>query len=95
MIPVPDNVLINLANAFSFDPIAMEKIGGGREDSDGVIYSYGNDSSRRLLKIIAKKLNDTFAYNNTLERARFFAYLGENDIPVVTPKPNKNGNLFN
>ena len=93
MIPVPDKALKYLADAFSFDCNNMKKFGGGREDSDGVIYSHGKGKSRHVLKIISKNLNDAFAYSHTLERARFFEYLGKNSIPVVAPKPNKTGNL--
>jgi len=45
MIPVPDNVLTNLANAFSFDLKVMKKIGGGREDSDDELYLIDFDVS--------------------------------------------------
>lgn len=77
MIPVPNEVLNYLAESFAFEPSSLEKIGGGREDSDGIVYASGNGSTRRTLKIIAKNINDASAHFKTFERVRFFAYLGK------------------
>jgi len=94
MIPVSNEVLNYLAESFAFEPSTLEKIGGGREDSDGVVYASGYGLTRRTLKIIAKNINDASAYFKTFERAHFFAYLGEHEVPVVTPMPNANGRLI-
>ena len=94
MIPVPKNVLSFFVESFSFNPNSLEKIGGGREDSDGVVYSEVDGSPKHVLKIIVSNINDTSAQFKTMERARFFAYLGNQGVSVVSPMLNKNGRLI-
>jgi Ser/Thr protein kinase RdoA (MazF antagonist) len=94
MIPVPHDVLDCLSRKFSFEPDTLTKIGGGREDSDGVVYTSYNEPRKRIIKITAHKADDASADFKLSERAKFFAYLGNHQVPVIAPMPNANGNLI-
>ncbi len=93
MIPVPSSILAVLLERFKA-PTA-EKFGGGREDSDGVVYAYPYGAGRRLLKILAFPVEEQqkaiFCFE---ERLRFMRFLGENGAPVVYPLLSPQGNLY-
>ena len=40
MIPVPQTVLESLARSFGTTAAELSHFGGGREDSDGIVYAY-------------------------------------------------------
>ena len=94
MKPVPAEVLHTLARSFAFDPTALQQIGGGRIDSDGVVYAAGEENRKRVLKITHHDRSETHALPFALERTRFFAYLGANGVPVTNPQPSASGKLI-
>lgn len=95
MIPVPENVLANLAAAYDVPPAALSYFSGGREESDGVLYAYPFASQQRLLKVMAvpadKELMGLFQLE---ERLKFARFVGENGVRLVLPQLSAQGRLF-
>jgi Ser/Thr protein kinase RdoA (MazF antagonist) len=95
MIPVSPSALQALAQQFDLAPEALTHFGGGREDSDGIVYAYPFQNTRRLLKIMAfpeaEQQRGLFCLD---ERLRFMHFLGKNGAPVAFPIPSPRGNLY-
>lgn len=94
MKPVPMDVLNRLSGAFHLDAAELKPLGGGRQDSDGVTYTARRDGQALVLKIVGKQAAEEHALRSVLERAAFFAYLGEHGVRVVSPIRNAAGNLI-
>jgi len=98
MVPVPDEAFRALAAAFGLDPPSLRLLGGGSEASDGVVFATPEGPGRRVLKILAATQPDASRRADMAvrvgERAKFFAYLGANGIPVVSPVPGREGRLL-
>ncbi|MFZ6027595.1 MAG: phosphotransferase enzyme family protein [Chloroflexota bacterium] len=95
MIPVPPNVLVELAPAFGLAAGALTHFGGGREDSDGIVYAYPYRETRRLLKVMAvpaaEQRRSLFYLD---ERLRFMHFLSENGASVAFPILSPQGHLY-
>lgn len=50
MIKVSSNALNNLCKVYQISESDLAFLGGGREDSDGIAYSYSSDGKKRCLK---------------------------------------------
>ncbi len=95
MIPVPQSALEALAQSFGTTAANLRHFGGGREESDGVVYAYPHQDTRRLLKIIAIPAENPHAGMFCLdERLRFMRFLGENGAPITFPRLSPAGNLY-
>jgi Ser/Thr protein kinase RdoA (MazF antagonist) len=95
MIPVPQYALESLARSFGTVAANLYYFGGGREESDGVVYAYPHEDTRRLLKIIAVPIDDQSRGMFCLqERLRFMRFLGENGAPIAFPQLSPEENLF-
>jgi Ser/Thr protein kinase RdoA (MazF antagonist) len=84
-----------LAQTYQISPDTLTHFGGGREDSDGIVYAYPYGETRCLLKILAfpeaESRRGLFCLD---ERLRFMHYLGENGAAVAFPLPSPQGNLY-
>ena len=95
MIPVPSQVLEQLAAFYGVQADQLRRFGGGREDSDGIVYSYPSGTGRQLLKILAIPEKDQHRGLFCLdERLRFVRFLGEHQAPIVYPLLSPQGNLY-
>ena len=95
MIPVPAPVQESLARLFATTADALTHFGGGREDSDGVIYAYPQGDDRWLLKVLAIPLEEQRRSLFCLEeRLRFVEYLGRHGAPVIRPQLSPQGALY-
>jgi Ser/Thr protein kinase RdoA (MazF antagonist) len=95
MIPISNTALQALAQTFQIAPDTLAHFGGGREDSDGIVYAYPFGDARRLLKILAFPEADSRRGLFCLdERLRFMRFLGENGAAVAYPLPSPEGNLY-
>lgn len=95
MISVPPTVLEALAHKFDLAAGSLTHFGGGREDSDGIVYAYPCQETRRLLKVMAvpeaEQRRGLFCLD---ERLRLMRFLGENGAAVAFPLPSPHGNLY-
>jgi Ser/Thr protein kinase RdoA (MazF antagonist) len=95
MIPVPQSVLESLARSFGTKADQLSHFGGGREESDGVVYAYPCQDTRRLLKILAIPVEDRQRGMLGLEeRLQFAHFLGENGAYIAFPHLSPQGNLY-
>ncbi len=95
MIPVPLAILKQFAALYGTESTHLVHFGGGRDDSDGVLYAYPYQDRRRLLKIMALSAeNPRLALLHLEERLRFMEFLGEKGAPVVFPQLSPQGNLY-
>lgn len=95
MIPVPQAVLEPLAQSFGTVATSLSHFGGGREESDGVVYAYPYKDARRLLKIMAIPVENRHRGLLCLEeRLQFMRFLGENGTHIAFPRLSPQGNLY-
>jgi Ser/Thr protein kinase RdoA (MazF antagonist) len=95
VIPVPQAVCESLAKRYGTDAGRLERFGGGREESDGVVYAFPHGDGRRLLKILAIPEEDQQRGLFCLEeRLRFARYMGENGAHIAFPQRSPQGNLY-
>lgn len=95
MIPVPSSALEALAASFGTETAHLRHFGGGEEASDGVVYAYPHQDTRRLLKILAIPAEEQRTGRLCLEeRLKFVRFLGENGAHIVYPQFSPSGNLY-
>lgn len=95
MIPVPRPVLEALALRYRAAPDTLAHFGGGRPESDGIVYAYPSGEGRRMLKVIAIPLEGASRAMRCFdERLRFTHYLGTHGARIAHPLPSPAGNLY-
>jgi Ser/Thr protein kinase RdoA (MazF antagonist) len=94
MIKVPDPVLAALCAAFQVQPSDLAYLGGGRHDSDGIVYTYLKDAQKFVLKIMALAREDADGLFRLEERLKFVRFLGEHGAPIVQPLALPDGSLY-
>jgi amicoumacin kinase len=95
MIPVPQLVIDEFARCYGTQSFLFQKFGGGRRESDGIVYAYPYGDSPRLLKIMATPIESERAGLFCLdERLRFMRYLGENGAFIAFPLLSPASNLY-
>ncbi|SHK26550.1 hypothetical protein SAMN02745163_03524 [Clostridium cavendishii DSM 21758] len=53
MVKVTEKAMAEICQKISIDEKELEFLGGGREDSDGSVYTYNSSSGKMALKILA------------------------------------------
>ena len=94
MIKIPDNVLAELCCKFGTDKEKIKYLGGGREDSDGIVFTYPENEKISVLKILAIPIQETEGLSRLEERIKFANFLGQNDVDLAYPNLNATGNLY-
>jgi len=94
MIPVSQTVLSALARSFGTTAADLSRFGGGREDSDGIVYDYPFGATQRLLKVMAIPAEGQRRGLLCLEeRLRFMRFCGENGARIAFPQLSPQGRL--
>jgi Ser/Thr protein kinase RdoA (MazF antagonist) len=76
---------------------AVEYLGGGRQDNDGIVYAFRQGGRPMVVKILAwKEPEEEFAWTRQRyqERISFAFYLGDGGAPVVHPVKDGDGLLY-
>lgn len=94
MITIPDAVLTTLCRKFDTDADVLTYLGGGREESDGTVFTYPAGDREMVLKILAIPIDATEGFRRLEERVRFAYFLGQHEIAVAYPTVNAAGNLY-
>jgi Ser/Thr protein kinase RdoA (MazF antagonist) len=95
VIPVPQSVRESLAQYFETEAGSLAHFGGGREESDGIVYAFPCGDSRRLLKVMVIPEADCHRGLFCLEeRLRFARFMGENGAHIAFPQLSPQGNLY-
>ncbi|MDP4091718.1 MAG: phosphotransferase, partial [Bacillota bacterium] len=95
MIAVPDLILSKMAVLFGTDRDSLSFFAGGREDSDGALYTFHENGSEKVLKILAIPVKEKeAAFKKIDERIKFVHFLGENGVDIIYPVVNRNNMLM-
>ena len=94
MIEVTKKAQKEILEKLSIQEKNIEFLGGGREDSDGIVYSYQSNGKKMVLKILAFKADEEHAIDDLKVRVQYANFLGEHGIKLAYPEVNKNGNLY-
>ena len=84
-----DEIKNELANRFGLAGDQLIFLAGGREDSDGIVFTTTQTDKKMVLKI--SQATDEEHVKNILE---FAHYLGKSGIRISSPIKNKNGNIY-
>jgi amicoumacin kinase len=99
MITITHEILNRIAAAVGLDSTALTPLGGGREDSDGITYSFPHPSGVRVLKILdipagsTSKVSAADGLARLDERLKYAHFLGENGVDIVYPIEQTGGKL--
>ena len=94
MKPIEPNTLALLASRFGLAPEQLQPLGGGREDSDGIVFRIASPDGDRVFKVVEKSAHDPDAVGKIQARAAFFAFLGTHGMDVVCPVRNAEGSFI-
>ncbi len=94
MIKITEKAMAELCGKLSINLKGLEFLGGGREDSDGTVYTYNSNDGKMVLKILAIPENQIDKLVSLEVRVKFANHLGENGIKLAYPLKNRNGNLY-
>ncbi|NUU60462.1 phosphotransferase enzyme family protein [Paenibacillus agri] len=95
MIKISNHSLDAMAKKFGTHMDALTFVGGGGEESDGILYSYRSGCRDMVLKILAiSKGNADRAFKEMDERTRFINYLGRHGMDIAYPVLNTNNNII-
>lgn len=94
MIELTNQAKVELCEKLSIDLQDLVYLGGGREDSDGIVYTYHEENRKKVLKILAIPETEKAMLKKLEVRIEFAHYLGANGIRLAYPLQNKNDNLY-
>ncbi len=94
MINVTEKAMAEICGKLAIDEKGLEFIGGGREDSDGSVYTYNSNNCKMVLKILAIPENQIEKLHSLEVRVRYANHLGKSGIKIAYPIKNQNGNLY-
>lgn len=91
---VAKTALCALCNAYGVSEDSIKFLGGGREDSDGIAYTYDFEGERRVLKILSLPLDKKEELIALDDRIEFAYFLHENGIKIAAPHMNMRNRLY-
>ena len=89
MKPIQNEIRNELAGRFGIDGDELSFLAGGREDSDGIVYTTSKNGNKYVFKI--SQAADEEHVKSILE---FAHYLGSCGIRTGSPIKNENGNIY-
>lgn len=94
MIKITDKSMKELCEKLSISQKELSFLGGGREDSDGTVYTYQEGNKKKVLKILAIPEGEKESFARLETRISYANYLGEHGIKLSYPLQNRSGNLY-
>jgi Ser/Thr protein kinase RdoA (MazF antagonist) len=94
MIKVPAKVLTQLCHTYGIKDTDLTFLGGGREDSDGIAYTYDVPGQKKVLKILSANKPGIADIQALDERLSFIHYLGVNGIDIAFPEEIEEHKLY-
>lgn len=89
MKPLKEELKQELANRFGLTISDLVFLAGGREDSDGIVFTVEKEGKKRVFKI--SQASNEEHVKNILE---FAHYLGKEGIRISSPIENEHGNIY-
>ncbi len=94
MIEVPSNVLAQMCLTYQTTAADLTYLGGGREDSDGIAYSYDRNGRKMVLKLLAMDKPAEADLKGLEERLKFVNFLGSQGIAIAYPVESSSHELY-
>lgn len=94
LIRVTENALNTLTARYDTKPDRLTVLGGGREDSDGIVYTFLLRNRKMVLKILAIPQDDFASLRKLDTRLRFADFLCKGGIPIACPVKDSYDNLY-
>lgn len=94
MINITNKAMTELCEKLAVKEENLSFLGGGREDSDGTVYTFHDSSKKKILKILAIPEAEKDSFSGLETRIKYASYLGEHGIKLTYPLINRNGNLY-
>jgi Ser/Thr protein kinase RdoA (MazF antagonist) len=94
LIRVPEHILSALSAGYQVQPADLFYLGGGRIDSDGIVYTFIRDHQTFVLKILALRWDDKDGLARLEERIKFVHFLGDHGAPIINPRTCLDGSLY-
>ena len=91
---LPSTVIAELSPRFGVSPEALRFLGGGKEWSDGSLYTFRARDGDRVLKFLCFPEADGEGLERAEDRIRCVRFFGERGCRIVTPEPSAEGALF-
>lgn len=92
MIKLQDALRNELAAEYGVKPEELQYLAGGREDSDGILYTYVQNGKKYVLKIVA--IDQEQKVVRATKKLEFAAYLPECGIDVSYPNRGGDGTMY-
>lgn len=94
MIKITDKAMRELCEKLDVNKEKLSFLGGGREDSDGTVYTFNKGNKKKILKILAIPEAEKEKFDELEVRVQYASYLGEHGINLTYPLRNRNDNLY-
>ena len=97
MIKIKDDVLKRILEPYKLEISELSFLGGGRDDSDGITYSYSSEGNKMVFKIIAwEESEEEFEHKvqKNEERLSFVRFAGQKGANIVYPALSSEGKLY-
>lgn len=94
MVKVSKKILNILCKPYEIEASQLEFLGGGREESEGIVYTYNIKDCKRVLKVLALPYNKKENYIAFKERFDYANFLVEKGVKITYPLLNKKGKLY-
>lgn len=92
VIDLRENILLQLSEKCEIKRDNITYLSGGREDNDGIVYTFQEQGKKKVLKIVAKENENSLDF--LAQKLKFAYYLGENGIPIACPKRRCDSKIF-
>lgn len=91
---VTAKALETLCRMMGIDREKLEFLGGGRGDSDGIVYTYPASGEKMVLKVLGFPDSQADRLSALETRVRFAYHLGQSGIDIAHPVRNADGSLY-
>ncbi len=94
MVEISKKILNILCKPYGIDESQLNFLGGGREESEGIVYTYDTTYGERVLKVLAVPYNKRESYTAFKERFEYAKFLVEKGVNITYPLLNRKGKLY-
>ncbi|HZW49361.1 MAG TPA: phosphotransferase [Bacillota bacterium] len=94
MIRITEHALTTLTARYDTRPDRLTFLGGGRENSDRIVYTFLLGNRKMVLKLLALSQDDFESLRKLDARLKFADCLGKAGLPVASPVIDSYGNFY-
>lgn len=94
MVEVSEEILDILCKPYGISGAQLKFLGGGRKESEGIVYTYNTKYGKRVLKVLTVPKNRKEEYTALKERFDYARFLVRKGINITYPILNNKGKLY-